>query len=446
MMTVKRESEKLILFNLLRGFLISLFGMAVLYFLIPFSLISIISDDKLFVIKELCDKNTLICDENRFMFVLIFIFLPMAITFITFRYYYLNKEKAIKIRNEASRKKVFLSNLISSLVLVLLPYMIIWAVTILSPLKNMISYSMINQFFINCIMFEFFVFSVCFIVTVTIRTVVIEFIYVLVFLFIPLLTETVLSNSVELLLKGFVVHLGTFGKILRAFPVSAVIINDFNINIVNSFFYFIFAGVLIILSYNIYVNNVPVKNEGYIRYDRLKGFYRFSFFTFFALVTVIVAKDSLLILLICSFVNLILCELILNGQIKLNKGQKWYFLFITVLTVLFCVFRFDLYNISERPIYIDEVSDIYAGTNYYNIDNLLNISDNEIVYDFENIEHREFVKLDSDKINRFINFHNQIIKEENKEEPLVYLAYKLKNGEIIIRKYRFDYRRLLTGC
>ena len=160
MIFVKKESENLILFNLKKGLFLSLFSIAVLYFLIPFSDYALISDSKLFAIKELTDKNSLITYENRFLFIIISVFLPMSITFLTFRYYYLNNERAIKIRNLVSRKNIFLNNLISSLILTLMPFIFIWIVTLFFPFSNFIPYGIINQFFIKCIVFELFIFSI----------------------------------------------------------------------------------------------------------------------------------------------------------------------------------------------------------------------------------------------------------------------------------------------
>ena len=159
--------------------------------------------------------------------------------------------------------------------------------------------------------------------------------------------------------------------------------------------------------------------------------------------SIIAAKNSVLILILCSFINLFLCELILNGKLRLNKGQKWYFIFISVIISVFCILKFDLYNINEPRIFPDEVSAIYVGCDYENIKNLLNIADNEAVCDFENIKLRKFYKLDADKINRFINFNKSLFGKVEKSCPDVFIGYKLRNGKIIIRRYRFDYKVLV---
>lgn len=441
---MKGNLKRLIVFNLSRCLVISILSLSVLIYIIPFSIKNLISNEQIFTIKELINNYSLITNEKRFVYLIVSLLLPIAVTLVSFRYFYLNKEKTVSFRDGLKRSEIFISDFISSLILIVFPYVITLIVTLSIAELNIFPLKMIICFFLKAVVFELFIFSLTLFVTVTVRTVVIQALYILSFLFIPIVLETVLSNSVELLLNGFVMYLGTFGKLLRLYPVSLIIINNYNMSAFNIIFYFIFALILFVLSGNIYINNIPQKSKGYIRYKSLKGFYRAVFFIFFAMITVIAAKSSLLILIICSFVNLVLCELILNDSLGINKGQKWYILFIGVLVFVFCIFRFDLYSIEERPIYVDEVKNIYVGTNYYNIDNLINIADNEIVYDFENIDLREFEELDADKINRFINFHNELINKDYKDEPQVYLAYKLKNEKIIIRKYKFDYRRFLN--
>ena len=237
-----------------------------------------------------------------------------------------------------------------------------------------------------------------------------------------------------------------FGKILRGFPIFTFVTNNYNFGIIKIIGTLVVSAGLVVASAYIYIKKPSVATRGYIRYKKLREVYRILFFLFFALISLVTAKKYLFIILLCALINIILCELILYGEIKINKKQKIYLIYAAVFILFYSVMRFDMLNIKDKDIFIDEVSEIYVGSNYYNIDNLLNIADNEIVYDFNNIGVREFEKLDADKINRFINYHN-IIKEntdyDNRDLSNIFIAYKLKNDEIIIRKYRFDYRKFL---
>lgn len=404
-----------------------LFGIISVYFLVPFSLGA-----------EFNLENTLVIKENRFFFILLSLFLPVFATLISFRNFYTDRKKVL---DKTIRKEIFVSNLLISVSVAVIPYIAGFFLTIFIC-SDFIDILLIFNFFIKCIICVAFILAVCVLVTVTVRTVIIQSFYIIAILFLPLILEKVIFHLTELMAKTLVVPEFFLIRMLKSCPISLIVNNNFEIGIINMLFYFFISIFIIQITFNVFTKYIPKKNDGYIIYDKIKGICRFIFFLFFACVSVIAAKTSVLILIICSLINLLLCELILNGRLRLNKGQKWYFIFLAVLTTVFCILKFDLYNINQPEIFPDEVLSIYIGTDYDNIKNLINIADNEVVCDFENINHRKFYKLDADKINRFIIFQKGLIEKYNESFPDVYIGYKLTNGKTIIRKYKFDYRVL----
>ena len=97
--------------------------------------------------------------------------------------------------------------------------------------------------------------------------------------------------------------------------------------------------------------------------------------------------------------------------------------------VSFLVVKADIYNIRERPFYISEISSVYIGDNFSNIEK--NLKDEMIATDFNN----EIIskRLTYDITNKVLEFHKNIMND--KVDNDVYIGYKLKNGKTIIRKY-----------
>lgn len=136
---------------------------------------------------------------------------------------------------------------------------------------------------------------------------------------------------------------------------------------------------------------------------------------------------------ICSLIAYVVVQMITHKSFKILHTYKGYIGFALILVIMSLGIKFDVIGYVNNIPNPSEVEESYVGYNLYWWQN----RDNP---DFENYydNRTTFVYKDPQNIENVTKLHKLILDNRNDNGNSQYIAYKLKNGKKIIRKYSID--------
>ncbi len=328
--------------------------------------------------KYIFNNCSLISGENNFLFLIISFSLPV------FWFLFSNVKTLIKF------------------LMVLIPFFI----------NMLITFPTENLFWLKVIINEFYICSIIYLISKIKdeKVTLISYFFALILLF-PLM-ERMVKSIILNFYGGVYVKNSFFSVFGKLSPVISMIENNYSFELFESVFIILMSVFIILVGKRITEKTLSFFMQG-------------VFFIFLSFCGVTASEKSFLTLFICLISNLVLIKMITGARLK------GFIVASALVFVSFLVVKADIYNIRERPFYIYEISSVYIGDNFSNIEKSL--KDEIIATDFNN----EIVskRLTYDIANKVLSYHKSIIKEKNKNDEELFIAYKLKNGKTIIRKY-----------
>ncbi len=137
---------------------------------------------------------------------------------------------------------------------------------------------------------------------------------------------------------------------------------------------------------------------------------------------------------ISSIISYVVVQMITNKSFKVLHTYKGYLGFALVLVILTLGIRFDVIGYVNKIPASSEVQEIYIG---YNIHWFENKDDPNFIkekYDYSDTN----LYKDPENIENITKLHQYVLDNRSKNGNHQYIAYKLKNGKRIIRKYSID--------
>ncbi len=135
---------------------------------------------------------------------------------------------------------------------------------------------------------------------------------------------------------------------------------------------------------------------------------------------------------ICSLISYVVVQMITNKSFKILHTYKGYIGFALVLIILTLGIKFDAIGYVNKIPDPSDVEESYVGNNL----NWWQSKDNPD-FEFYNNE-STFVLKDPQNIENVTKLHKLVLDKRSDEGQFQYIAYKLKNGKKIIRKYYMD--------
>ncbi len=137
---------------------------------------------------------------------------------------------------------------------------------------------------------------------------------------------------------------------------------------------------------------------------------------------------------ISSIISYVVIQMITNKSFKILHTYKGYLGFALVLVILTLSIRFDVIGYINKIPDPSEVQETYIG---YNINWFENKDDSTFNKDYYDNSDTQIYK-DPKNIDNVTKLHQYVLDNRSKNGNNQYIAYKLKNGKKIIRKYSID--------
>ncbi len=136
---------------------------------------------------------------------------------------------------------------------------------------------------------------------------------------------------------------------------------------------------------------------------------------------------------ICSFISYVIAQMVTNKTFKILHTWKGYLGFALVLILLLLGVKFDILGYVNKIPDPAQVKEVYMG---YNV-NLWHSEDSPAKYGNSDtsVYYTSTVYRDAQNINNITRLHKLILDNRSIYGPTQFIAYELKNGQRIIRRY-----------
>lgn len=141
---------------------------------------------------------------------------------------------------------------------------------------------------------------------------------------------------------------------------------------------------------------------------------------------------------ISSLLSYIIIQMITNKTFKVLNTYKGYIAFAVVLIVVACAVKLDVFGYVNKIPQAGEVEEVYIG---YDINWWQHKDDpdyNTRYHFSQNDDEKSRLFSAPENIENITKLHKAILDKRAKQGQIQYIAYKLKNGEQIIRHYVVD--------
>ena len=141
---------------------------------------------------------------------------------------------------------------------------------------------------------------------------------------------------------------------------------------------------------------------------------------------------------ISSLLSYIIIQMITNKTFKVLNTYKGYIAFAVVLIVVACTVKLDVFGYVNKIPQTGEVEEVYIG---YDINWWQHKDDpdyNTRYHFSQNDDEKSRLFSAPENIENITKLHKAILDKRAKQGQIQYIAYKLKNGEQIIRHYVVD--------
>jgi len=137
---------------------------------------------------------------------------------------------------------------------------------------------------------------------------------------------------------------------------------------------------------------------------------------------------------VSSLISYVIVQMIINRSFKVIHSYKGYIGFALVLVILALGVKFDVIGYVNKIPAPNEVGETYIGYNLTSWENKDNPDFNKIKYGNE----ETIVYKDPQNIENVTKLHKLVLDKRSKSGNSQYIAYKLKNGKRIVRRYSID--------
>lgn len=137
---------------------------------------------------------------------------------------------------------------------------------------------------------------------------------------------------------------------------------------------------------------------------------------------------------ISSIISYVVVQMITNKSFKVLHTYKGYLGFALVLVILTLGIRFDVIGYVNKIPESSEVQEIYIGYNIHWFENKDDPDFNRAHYNNSDTQ----LYIAPKNIENITKLHQYVLDNRSKNGNNQYIAYKLKNGKRIIRKYSID--------
>lgn len=136
---------------------------------------------------------------------------------------------------------------------------------------------------------------------------------------------------------------------------------------------------------------------------------------------------------ICSLIAYVAVQMITHKSFKILHTYKGYIVFALILVIMSLGIKFDVIGYVNNIPNPSEIEESYVGYNLHWWQNRDNPN-----FEYYDDNRSTFVYKDPQNIENVTKLHKLILDKRSDNGNLQYIAYKLKNGKKIIRKYSID--------
>ncbi|ACB84320.1 DUF6449 domain-containing protein [Natranaerobius thermophilus] len=434
-------NKGLVFSNLKRFWWVSALYSLLLFFIVPFQMIIQLDEvtQSSFMQDRLLNLLDLTTNPGQTQFLLVFV-LPVVVAILVFRYLQLGSAASMFHSLPVTRKQLYLNNLISGLIILVIPVLfngflltLFHATTELSWVYNMghvFNWGGYTLLFI-LIMYSFAVFVGMFTGNSVAQLV---FNYILHIL--PLGLFYLIQTNLPHLIHGYSRNIITEPAFLEKLPL--MVIGNAEITEV-IIWYLVFSAIFFISAYYAYkLRHIEVAGD-LISFSVIQPIFKYGV-TFCTMLlggaySASISHGSLGAIvfgyLISSLVGYFIAEMLIQKTYKVFNAYKGYLIYLGIIILLFVGIQADVTGYQSRVPDSEEVESVFFGRG---------------AYQFRQIQegHIEPSKVsgfyqEHENIENVIKLHEKLIKTDKNTQGSHYsLIYTLKDGSVIARDYTIN--------
>lgn len=370
---------------------------------------------------------------------LIFCIFPVIVATLVFRYLQTSKSVTAMHSMPYTRFRLYVNNLLSGLIIVLLPLLInlviIFGIKGFTQFGNILELQEIWRYFGISTMIAVTVYAISVMVGMFTGSSIAQMVFTYILNFLPL---AIVGGS-YLLLYGLVYGLKEIEistSLLNIMPMTQVIRSNWGsikiLIIINS----IVTILSLVIGYFVYKFRNLERAGDVISNGILKPIFKYGVTTCVMAVGVIYIKVALeiiapniLVYILFAAIGYIIAQMLLIKSFKILKYYKGFLVYAIVILLVGLIIHFDVTGFEKRVPEIEQVDAVVLE--YYN-----NIRE----LDYTNILKNRNAKIlrTQDNIKSIIDIHKDIVnakKDANQSYGSFTIGYKLKNGKFIEREY-----------